>query len=169
MKPQDVFCCSEATGGESILALRIAIEGKRRHARPEDWEVLLQGHHEAFISWAEYLKNQETLMHNRNQLGETVRGAGRKGASGRSAPLRPLRKENAGPLWWPLEPQRYCGLLSMHGLPREARKKNSSAAYAAVSRLSKPLWTPCWRRWRQFGWRLLLRWRTSWPKRERRN
>ncbi len=52
---------------------------KRRHARPEDWDVLLQGHHEAFISWAEYLKNQETLMHNRNQLGETVRGAARSG------------------------------------------------------------------------------------------
>jgi hypothetical protein len=41
---------------------------KRRHAHPEDWDVLLQRHHEAFISWAEYLKNQETLMHNRNQL-----------------------------------------------------------------------------------------------------
>ena len=52
---------------------------KRRHARPEDWEVLLQGHHEAFISWAEYLKNQETLMHNRNQLGQTVHGAARAG------------------------------------------------------------------------------------------
>ena len=38
-----------------------------------------KGHHEAFISWAEYLKNQETLMHNRNQLGETVRGAARAG------------------------------------------------------------------------------------------
>jgi excisionase family DNA binding protein len=52
---------------------------KRRHACPEDWDVLLQGHHEAFISWAEYLNNQETLMHNRNQLGETVRGAARAG------------------------------------------------------------------------------------------
>jgi excisionase family DNA binding protein len=52
---------------------------RRRHARPEDWRVLLQGHHEAFISWAEYLKNQETLMHNRNQLGGTVRGAARAG------------------------------------------------------------------------------------------
>jgi DNA invertase Pin-like site-specific DNA recombinase len=52
---------------------------RRRHARPEDWRVLLQGHHEAFISWAEYLKNQETLMHNRNQLGDTVRGAARAG------------------------------------------------------------------------------------------
>jgi excisionase family DNA binding protein len=52
---------------------------KRRHARPEEWEVLLQGHHEAFIPWTEYLKNQETLMHNRNQLGEAVRGAARAG------------------------------------------------------------------------------------------
>jgi len=52
---------------------------KRRYARPEEWDVLLQGHHAAFISWAEYLKNQETLMHNRNQLGETVRGAARAG------------------------------------------------------------------------------------------
>ncbi len=52
---------------------------KRRHARPEEWGVLLQGHHEAFIPWTEYLKNQETLMHNRNQLGEVVRGAARAG------------------------------------------------------------------------------------------
>ncbi len=52
---------------------------KQRYARPEDWKVLLKGHHEAFISWSEYLKNLETLMHNRNQLGETVRGAARDG------------------------------------------------------------------------------------------
>ena len=52
---------------------------KQRYARPEDWDVLLQGHHEAYISWSEYLKIQETLMHNRNQLGATVRGAARNG------------------------------------------------------------------------------------------
>lgn len=52
---------------------------KHRYARPEEWEVLLQGHHEAFISWPEYLKNLETLMHNRNQLGEAVRGSARGG------------------------------------------------------------------------------------------
>jgi excisionase family DNA binding protein len=52
---------------------------KQRYARPEDWQVLIQGHHEAFISWSEYLKNLETLMHNRNQLGAAVRGAARDG------------------------------------------------------------------------------------------
>jgi len=52
---------------------------KQRHARPEEWQVLLQGHHEAFISWSEYLRNLETLLHNRNQLGEAVRGAARNG------------------------------------------------------------------------------------------
>lgn len=52
---------------------------KQRNARPEDWEVLIQEHHEAFISWSEYLKNLETLMHNQNQLGEAVRGAARDG------------------------------------------------------------------------------------------
>jgi excisionase family DNA binding protein len=52
---------------------------KKRRVRPEDWDILLQQRHESFISWEEYLKNQETLMHNRNQLGQTVRGAVREG------------------------------------------------------------------------------------------
>ena len=52
---------------------------KKRCDRPEDWQVLLPGHHEAYISWSEYQKNLETLMHNRNQLGVAVRGAARKG------------------------------------------------------------------------------------------
>ena len=78
---------------------------KRRHARPEDWDVLLQGHHEGFISWAEYLKNQETLMHNRNQLGETVRGAARAG-KGLLAGL--LRCGNCGKKMR----VRYCGRSS---------------------------------------------------------
>jgi DNA invertase Pin-like site-specific DNA recombinase len=70
---------------------------KRRYARPEEWDVLLQGHHEAFISWAEYLKNQETLMHNRNQLGETVRGAARAG-KGLLAGLLLIEAPNGGAL-----------------------------------------------------------------------
>ena len=52
---------------------------KRRVSRPEDWEVLIEAHHEGFISWPEYLKNLETLAHNRNQLGEAVRGSARRG------------------------------------------------------------------------------------------
>jgi excisionase family DNA binding protein len=52
---------------------------KQRRWRPEDWEVFLPDHHEAYISWQEFVKNQETLAHNRNQRGEAVRGSARKG------------------------------------------------------------------------------------------
>lgn len=52
---------------------------RKQYDRPEDWQVLLRGHHEAYISWSEYQKNLETLMHNRNQLGVAVRGAARSG------------------------------------------------------------------------------------------
>jgi excisionase family DNA binding protein len=52
---------------------------KQRHAAPEDWQVLIHDHHEAFISWSEYQSNLETLRHNRNQLGAAVRGAARDG------------------------------------------------------------------------------------------
>ena len=52
---------------------------KHRYARPEEWQVLIEAHHEAFIWWPEYLKNLETLVHNRNQLGEAVRGSARRG------------------------------------------------------------------------------------------
>jgi excisionase family DNA binding protein len=52
---------------------------RERRSRPEDWEVLIPGHHEAYISWQEYLKNQETLANNRNQMGEAAQGAARRG------------------------------------------------------------------------------------------
>ncbi len=52
---------------------------KERHAAPEDWQVLIEDHHEAYLSWSEYQSNLETLRHNRNQLGTTVRGAARDG------------------------------------------------------------------------------------------
>jgi excisionase family DNA binding protein len=52
---------------------------KKRCDCPEDWQVLLRDHHEAYISWSEYRKNLETLMHNQNQSGEAVRGPARNG------------------------------------------------------------------------------------------
>lgn len=64
---------------------RMVIEdGKKRvtrekRSRPEDWEVLIHDHHEAYISWQEYVKNLETLANNRNQMGESVQGAARRG------------------------------------------------------------------------------------------
>lgn len=52
---------------------------RERRSRPEDWEVMIPEHHEAYISWQEYLKNQETLTNNRNQMGEAVQGSARRG------------------------------------------------------------------------------------------
>jgi excisionase family DNA binding protein len=52
---------------------------KWRVSRPEDWEVLIQGHHEGYVSWSEYLKDLETLANNQNRRGEAVRGPARRG------------------------------------------------------------------------------------------
>jgi excisionase family DNA binding protein len=52
---------------------------KEKRPRPEQWQVLLLEHHEGYITWSEYLKNQEQLVKNRNALSEIVPGAARKG------------------------------------------------------------------------------------------
>jgi excisionase family DNA binding protein len=62
----------------------VLIEGrkrqvKQRQQRPDQWQVLLQDHHEGYITWMEYLTNQERLEQNRNALGEAVSGAARPG------------------------------------------------------------------------------------------
>jgi excisionase family DNA binding protein len=62
----------------------VLIEGrkrqvKQREQRPDKWQVLLQDHHEGYITWMEYLTNQERLEQNRNALGEAVSGAARRG------------------------------------------------------------------------------------------
>ena len=59
-------------------------EGRKRHvkdrrSKPDQWQVLLQDHHEGYITWPEYLTNQERLEQNRNALGEAVSGAARPG------------------------------------------------------------------------------------------
>jgi hypothetical protein len=46
---------------------------KRMHPVPmADWRVSLQEHHEGYISWEEYLKNQEHLEKNRTNGGEMI-------------------------------------------------------------------------------------------------
>src|ERR1700747_2967354 len=142
---------------------------KRRYARPEEWDVLLQGHHEAFISWAEYLKNQETLMHNRNQLGETVRGAPRAGKGLLAGLLRcghcgkKMRVRYGG------RSDRSATAVYYQCTASQGQPANSFAAYVAVSKLSKRLPMPFWQRSRRSGWRRLLRRQISWPKRGHRN
>jgi excisionase family DNA binding protein len=49
-----------------------------RKGRPE-WEVLLLDHHEGYLSWAEYERNQRLIADNANGKGLMVRGAVRRG------------------------------------------------------------------------------------------
>jgi DNA invertase Pin-like site-specific DNA recombinase len=44
-----------------------------------DWEVLLIDHHEGYLSWADYERNQQLIADNANGKGMMVRGAVRKG------------------------------------------------------------------------------------------
>ena len=62
----------------------IIVEGRKRQITekrhlPEEWEVFIPGHHEGYITWAEFERNQETLRQNQNRRGEAVQGAARKG------------------------------------------------------------------------------------------
>jgi DNA invertase Pin-like site-specific DNA recombinase len=52
---------------------------KLKQCRPDQWRVLLQDHHEGYINWPEYLRNQEQVEQNQNALGEAVSGAARPG------------------------------------------------------------------------------------------
>lgn len=44
-----------------------------------DWEVLLVDHHEGYVSWAEFERNQALIADNANSKGLMVRGAVRRG------------------------------------------------------------------------------------------
>jgi DNA invertase Pin-like site-specific DNA recombinase len=64
---------------------RITIEnGRKRILRgyrkdPSDWAVLLVDHHEGYLSWTEYERNQRLIADNANGKGMMVRGSVRKG------------------------------------------------------------------------------------------
>jgi excisionase family DNA binding protein len=64
---------------------RVTVEGGRkrvvrghRRARGE-WEVLIPGHHEGYVSWAEYEGNQRLIADNANGKGLMARGSVRRG------------------------------------------------------------------------------------------
>ena len=64
---------------------RMTIEnGRKRILRGyrkdrSDWAVLLVDHHEGYVSWADYERNQRLIVDNANGKGMMVRGAVRKG------------------------------------------------------------------------------------------
>jgi hypothetical protein len=52
----------------------------RGHRKPRsEWAVLLVDHHEGYLSWADYERNQRLIADNANGKGMMVRGAVRKG------------------------------------------------------------------------------------------
>jgi len=82
---------------------RVMIEnGRKRILRGyrknrSDWAVLLVDHHEGYLSWPDYERNQRLIADNANGKGMMVRGAVRKGEAfaRRPAALRPLRTQAA--------------------------------------------------------------------------
>ncbi len=69
------------------------VEGRARKAasRVSDrgqWRVLLRGHHEGYISWEDYLRNQDRLTANRSDWPETHAGAPKAGPALLSGLLR---------------------------------------------------------------------------------
>jgi DNA invertase Pin-like site-specific DNA recombinase len=53
------------------------LRGRRKHR--SDWAVLLVDHHDGYLSWADYERNQRLIADNANGKGMMVRGAVRKG------------------------------------------------------------------------------------------
>jgi len=66
-------------------ASRVRFEGGRQviiHGvarRQEEWEVLIRDHHDGYISWEEYDRNQKIIAGNANMKGTMVAGSVRKG------------------------------------------------------------------------------------------
>jgi DNA invertase Pin-like site-specific DNA recombinase len=64
---------------------RVTIENGRKRIlrgfrkKRSEWEVLIVDHHEGYLSWADYERNQQLIADNANGKGMMVRGALRKG------------------------------------------------------------------------------------------
>ena len=56
---------------------KVIIHGVAR--RREEWEVLIRDHHDGYISWEEYDRNQKVIAGNANMKGTMVAGSVRKG------------------------------------------------------------------------------------------
>ena len=71
--------------------------GIRRPVPMDQWEVLITGHHRGYITWEEYLGNQQILHANCPRPGRAGRwrGPGRPRAAAGPAALRPLRPDDA--------------------------------------------------------------------------
>ena len=64
---------------------RVTVENGRKRVRRglsrerEQWDVLIVDHHEGYVSWAEYERNQRVIADNAARYGLLTRGAVRRG------------------------------------------------------------------------------------------
>ena len=67
------------TGSRTTLddGRKRVVHGIRRDR--EDWEVLIRDHHDGYITWIDYERNQQLIADNANCQGAAARGAIRKG------------------------------------------------------------------------------------------
>lgn len=67
------------TGSRTIIenGRKRIVRGRRKDR--SDWAVLLVDHHEGYLSWAEFERNQRLIADNANGKGMMVRGPVRKG------------------------------------------------------------------------------------------
>jgi DNA invertase Pin-like site-specific DNA recombinase len=57
------------------------VKGRTRRVAQQDWPIVLHDHHPAYITWEQFLRNQQQLDHNRTFRPEDRPGAVREGAA----------------------------------------------------------------------------------------
>jgi excisionase family DNA binding protein len=67
------FTRARFEGGRKVTTHGV---GRRR----EEWQVLIRNHHDAYITWEEYDRNQTIIAGNANMMGPMVPGSVRKGS-----------------------------------------------------------------------------------------
>jgi DNA invertase Pin-like site-specific DNA recombinase len=66
---------------------RVSIEGGRKHVvrslrrKPAEWEILIKDHHEGYLTWEEFERNQELIAENANGKSYLGRGSVRNGGA----------------------------------------------------------------------------------------
>jgi len=69
--------------GRTFTKIKVENGQKRKvqgyHRAQKDWLVLIENHHDSYISWEEYQHNQKIIAHNANMKGAMVRGSVKKG------------------------------------------------------------------------------------------
>lgn len=69
------------TATHTQVGLGDAVKQRGRRLRVEEWAVLIRDHHEEYISWETFQRNQAMIEQNAARYGARVRGPAREGSS----------------------------------------------------------------------------------------